>query len=61
MLFVVFFGGVFGGIIVGVVIGGFEGCYGIWGWCWLFIVEGIIIIIWVMIVGFIFFDFFVIC
>lgn len=57
VLSAVLLGGAFGGIIAGAVTGGLEGRYGIRGWRWLFIVEGIITIIWAMIAGFILPDF----
>ncbi|PPJ55828.1 hypothetical protein CBER1_01610 [Cercospora berteroae] len=49
--------GAFGGIIAGGITGGLEGRYGIRGWRWLFIVEGVATVGWAIVSYFILLDF----
>ncbi|KAF2675806.1 pantothenate transporter liz1 [Lentithecium fluviatile CBS 122367] len=49
--------GAFGGLLAGAITGGLEGAYGIRGWRWLFIVEGVATIGWAIIASFLLFNF----
>lgn len=52
----VFFGVFFGFFVVGIVkmdgVGGYE------GWCWIFIIEGIVIVVFGIVIFFFFIDIF---
>lgn len=49
--------GAFGGLIAGAITGNLDGRYGIAGWRWLFIVEGVLTAGWSIIASFILLDF----
>lgn len=49
--------GAFGGIIAGAITDNLDGRYGIRGWRWLFIIEGVATVAWALVAGFILPDF----
>lgn len=49
--------GAFGGIIAGAITDNLDGRYGIQGWRWLFIIEGVATVGWALVAGFILPDF----
>lgn len=51
------FSGAFGGLLAGGIIDSLDGSYGIRGWRWLFIIEGVTSITWALISFFLLLDF----
>ncbi|KAE9962945.1 hypothetical protein BLS_009860 [Venturia inaequalis] len=49
--------GAFGGILAGAITGGLDGAYGMAGWRWLFIVEGVATVSWAIVAHFLLLDF----